>query len=247
MPYPNVHFVPRKKLKVVGIDVVSIVYRWGGIETSTMAIVVSIATNFYCLPLRRYWDPTVSYRTLTLAEYFYCLPLRRYWDPKSTIATWFFRFISIVYRWGGIETSQSCQCEYRFRSFLLSTAEAVLRRPPLRPKRSNHNISIVYRWGGIETPLWITVTSHAAVISIVYRWGGIETDASTICWARSIAFISIVYRWGGIETCHNCNNDSCNFISIVYRWGGIETSTMAIVVSIATNFYCLPLRRYWDP
>ena len=61
---------------------ISIVYRWGGIETLVIAHIMNRCRNFYCLPLRRYWDGMMT--TLNPRAYadFYCLPLRRYWDPS---------------------------------------------------------------------------------------------------------------------------------------------------------------------
>ena len=75
MPYPNVHFVFWKKLKVVGTDVVSIVYRWGGIETRRC---YPYSTQFYISIVYRWggietrWchtiEPHISLFLLSTAE-----------------------------------------------------------------------------------------------------------------------------------------------------------------------------------
>ena len=89
--------------------------------------VIDLSCHFYCLPLRRYWDDT-NWQALRLKFlYFYCLPLRRYWDSRRCLSyflneafllstaeavlrhcwRWIQQLlerISIVYRWGGIET-----------------------------------------------------------------------------------------------------------------------------------------------
>ena len=127
---------------------------------------------FYCLPLRRYWDINIA--TAINIIYFYCLPLRRYWDEHSSWR-WYFRWrISIVYRWGGIETI-GCEVTWVILSdFYCLPLRRYWDKEPLVPSLSNFVISIVYRWGGIETEYdgYCSFYSH---ISIVYRCGGIET------------------------------------------------------------------------
>ena len=117
-------------------------------DTMTSLSFSSSPTYFYCLPLRRYWD-NLSYRScittlplflLSTAEavlrqsplyyvfkhiYFYCLPLRRYWDSAHETQIMEINIISIVYRWGGIETPELASCLQKLL-FLLSIAEAVL-------------------------------------------------------------------------------------------------------------------------
>ena len=274
MPYPNVRFVSWKKLKVVGADVVSIVYRWGGIETmkksndndrqkfllSTAEAVLRLFLNrqvprkcgfllstaeavlrridhnlkklfhfyFYCLPLRRYWDKALPMASQfsTSFLYFYCLPLRRYWD------------IVISNEW------------IIWSSFLLSTAEAVLRhlwRVVIELFRSHFYCLPLRRyWDAVVTitllnavDVFLLSTADAVLrpidshprhvrqfISIVYRWGGIETPFLQFQITND-EFISIVYRWGGIETKFSVLVNPLDWnISIVYRWGGIETSSV---------------------
>ena len=193
--------------------------------------------------------PMVTFETGFPVQNFCRLPLRRYWDvveavPSSTI------WISVVYRWGGIETS--------------TPAEVVV---------DHLNISVVYRWGGIET-----FTSFYPDFQIIHfcrlplrrYWDGYKN------WIlQDFACISVVYRWGGIETFFSANiaSTSCLAISVVYRWGGIETCRILLCLTLSggvikfllstaeavlrqssqewfdcrcCNFYCLPLRRYWD-
>ena len=152
----------------------------------------------------------------------HCLPLRRYWDKPMPGIKKLKSHISIVYRWGGIETSRC------------------------RGEKSSRSISIVYRLGGIETAEALSIPSlvskHFYCLPLRRYW---DTGPREWKWEK---FISIVYRWGGIETSEL--QDACNTvsISIVYRWGGIEThSWRRSQLQVRHDFYCLPLRRYWDP
>ena len=197
---------------------ISIVYRWGGIETSGAGADIYQHVHFYCLPLRRYWD---CHRLLRLMRSSHNISIVYRWGGIETLENflkWTIVLISIVYRWGGIETHLCLVCYFVFQ-FLLSTAEAVLRHdvPVVRHSlifllstaeavlRPNTNffiflwiISIVYRWGGIET-FYAADNFFPIFISIVYRWGGIETKM-TLMHSPQDSHISIVYRWGGIET-----------------------------------------------
>ena len=127
---------------------ISIVYRWGGIETLCLAVFFDSGSHFYCLPLRRYWDISPNPVPPESFSHFYCLPLRRYWDTtSSTMKTVLAHFYCLPLR-------RYWDIPYHFFIFLVV-------------------ISIVYRWGGIETHNALFVFIFR--ISIVYRWGGIET------------------------------------------------------------------------
>ena len=129
--------------------------------------------------------------------------------------------ISIVYRWGGIETSFSCCCCWCSVPFLLSTAEAVLRLPIVYIRKIN-KISIVYRWGGIETDNSVSVRSgsqiHFYCLPLRRYWDS-PTRQSL---ARFPDFYCLPLRRYWDTICQGyCRH--------------------------RPYFYCLPLRRYWDP
>ena len=179
-----------------------------------------------CWQIER-WGNLISWWKFVICwdrEYFYCLPLRRYWDTTEAAVILVSSFISIVYRWGGIETTT----EYSFVgptgvSFLLSTAEAVLRHCWRWIQQLLERISIVYRWGGIETfLLWVEqaiadrggflLSTAEAVLRPAHprnraAWHDFYClplrrywDVSASSLYSLLIMISIVYRWGGIET-----------------------------------------------
>ena len=181
--------------------------------------------NFYCLPLRRYWDITEAPRRYEVfLPYFYCLPLRRYWDC-SFCHNILSIYISIVYRWGGIETELCVRTPERIFLFLLSTAEAVLRQ--------NFFIFLAFYGNGI---------------SIVYRWGGIETR-----WSYSSEYLtSMEFLLSTAEAVlRRSQRPMFLMISIVFLLSTAEAvlrpGTLHIKILSWCDFYCLPLRRYWDP
>ena len=112
---------------------------------------------------------------LICGNYFYCLPPRRYWDTPTFMPCSPLR-ISIVYRWGGIETSSQYRL-FEQEAFLLSTAEAVLRH------KFRLDESLLFRAFLLSTAEAVLRQSLGQVYS-----------------ARACFFFSIVYRWGGIET-----------------------------------------------
>ena len=93
---------PFFKLVLPTIFAISIVYRWGGIET-TLNCRFSARENFYCLPLRRYWDKFSS----TINDRYYAFLLS---TAEAVLRQWEIK----MYRPSGWQ-------------FLLSTAGAVLR------------------------------------------------------------------------------------------------------------------------
>ena len=165
--------------------IISIVYRWGGIETSFFYF---FSLCLVCISIVYRWggietEDFLCHNFIVIWN-FYCLPLRRYWDIIIIIAA-NIKNISIVYRWGGIETRNYIRLRWLIR------------------------ISIVYRWGGIETKslLWKTF-SFFCVISIVYRWGGIETQI----WrtrAASVSRFLLSTAEAVLRLCHNYRVFTC--------------------------------------
>ena len=177
---------------------ISIVYRWGGIETRTL-LCHRICQHFYCLPLRRYWDLALDASALgyflfllSTAEAVLRHPTHGYLHLRSGFllstaeavlrhtlgfrlccdAVTHFHCLPLRRYWDSDLTNF---WSLSWVIFLLSTAEAVLRLVHNDCAVRQFCISIVYRWGGIETYAEKRTLLPPPQISIVYRWGGIET------------------------------------------------------------------------
>ena len=249
--------------------------------------------NFYCLPLRRYWDKhsgeqfsvsklpfllstaeAVLRPCFVLTKYsfwgnFYCLPLRRYWDRSNEVCDFGFGGISIVYRWGGIETKLGWQYVVLFVVFLLSTAEAVLRLAPrfsYSPLSNFYCLPLRRYWdaiaAAIQLPkkLFLLSTAEAVLRQNCKHQNQSDKQYYFYClplrryWDTHPAWISTSYSLFLLSTAEAVLRPVSGSlhlkilrISIVYRWGGIEPLFSGDVDWVfAGYFYCLPLRRYWD-
>ena len=199
---------------------ISIVYRWGGIETLTCLSFKPVLLHFYCLPLRRYWDGLTGV-SLPPFTHFYCLPLRRYWD------TLHFKIL--------------CRC-----GFLLSTAEAVLRHSPSSYFPFSSYLFLLSTAEAVLRLLGAWQRScqfpHFYCLPLRRYWD----DEQAVINLQVLQFLLSTAEAVLRPRCHSLPLPLYKRFLLSTAEAVLRHINAGKRRIRKVHFYCLPLRRYWD-